>query len=448
MNRDLRSPQSPAVKPLNWPLAVKISLSIGSLLLVLASAVALLTFYQVRQWAYSELEHKALALADMLNYSFEVLLDQDAVDHIQRIAQNGATIASVESIVIVTSEGTVLASSDPRAVGQIADGTLLQQFLSQPPGQHLIQLNEQNELVVIYPLRGGRLGSSVRNDNIGAVQITLLTAGAEATARTAALELLAISLGSYLLLSVLLVLILNRLVVSPLHAMVAIAQRFRTGERSVRLQLHRGDEIGLLASTFDSMAQTVESMLATLEAKVAERTAALEQQRADLACALDDLQASTAERLLLAETVRELSTPVIPLHQHILLMPLIGSIDTRRAQQIEASLLEGIQQQQAHKIILDLTGIPIVDTEVAACLLRTNCAVQLLGASVIMVGISPQVAQTIVHLGVDLSSIETQADLQSGILAAFRSLGVTIQTRARRVAPDVALTAAPTNGIQ
>lgn len=416
-------------QPMHWPLATKIILSINSLLFALAGVVTVLTFVQVRQAAYADLEQKASALADMLNYSFEVLMDQDAVDRIQRIAQNGATIPGVESIVIVSQSGQVLASSDPLALGEAAHNALLKRFLEQSPDRRFTQQTDRQELVIIQALHGGRFGSSVRNEVVGAVQVTLSTVRAEAEARAAALQLLGISLGSYLTLSVLLVLSLNYLVVAPLHHMASTAQRFRSGDRAQRSRLRRRDEIGQLAGTFDEMAETVESVLATLEAKVAARTAELEQQRAELAVALEDLQSSVAERLMLAETVRELSTPAIPLHHQILVMPLIGSIDTGRAQQIETALLQGIEQQRARKVILDLTGVPVVDTEVAACLLRASHAARLLGASVVIVGITPQVAQTIVHLGVDLSGIETCADLHSGVLSAFASLGLVIQPR-------------------
>ena len=119
------------------------------------------------------------------------------------------------------------------------------------------------------------------------------------------------------------------------------------------------------------------------------------------------------------ETLRELSTPLIPLADGLVIMPLIGSIDSRRAQQVIETLLEGVTNNQARMVILDITGVPIVDTQVAAALLRAAQAVNLLGAQVVLTGIRPEIAQTLVGLGVDLSRITTRGSLQSGIAYAL-----------------------------
>jgi rsbT co-antagonist protein RsbR len=114
--------------------------------------------------------------------------------------------------------------------------------------------------------------------------------------------------------------------------------------------------------------------------------------------------------------IRELSSPLIPLTQHVVLMPLIGSVDSTRAQQVMEALLEGIAYHQAEVAILDITGVSVVDTQVANALIQTARAVQLLGAQIILTGIGPTMAQTLVHLGVDLSSMQTRASLQRAVL--------------------------------
>jgi anti-anti-sigma factor len=101
-------------------------------------------------------------------------------------------------------------------------------------------------------------------------------------------------------------------------------------------------------------------------------------------------------------------------------MPLIGTIDTGRAQQVMEALLEGVAHHQATLAILDITGVSVVDTQVAQALIGAAQAVRLLGAQVMLTGIQPQIAQTLVHLGVDLSGIETRGSLQSGIAEALR----------------------------
>jgi PAS domain S-box-containing protein len=125
--------------------------------------------------------------------------------------------------------------------------------------------------------------------------------------------------------------------------------------------------------------------------------------------------------------IRELSTPLIPLAQGVVVMPVVGIIDSVRAQQIMETLLSGIVSQQAQVAILDITGLQTVDTQIADALLRAARAAGLLGAEVMLTGIRPEVAQVLVQLGVDMSSIITQSTLQAGVAAALRRL----HTRAR-----------------
>ncbi len=117
--------------------------------------------------------------------------------------------------------------------------------------------------------------------------------------------------------------------------------------------------------------------------------------------------------------IRELSTPLIPLSPSVVLMPLVGSIDTKRAQQVMETLLEGIAVHQADTAILDITGVSVVDTQVANALIQAAQAVRLLGAHIILTGIGPTMAQTLVHLGADLSSIQTRGSLQRAIMDAL-----------------------------
>ncbi|HYF61175.1 MAG TPA: STAS domain-containing protein, partial [Herpetosiphonaceae bacterium] len=137
-------------------------------------------------------------------------------------------------------------------------------------------------------------------------------------------------------------------------------------------------------------------------------------------------QAETTQRALQEEIIQvqataiaELSTPLISLSQDTVLMPLIGAVDAQRAQQIMDTLLGGVNAQRARVAILDLTGVPVVDTQVASALIRAAQAARLLGAEVILTGIRPEIAQTLVTLGVDLSAVITQSELQQGISYAL-----------------------------
>lgn len=126
----------------------------------------------------------------------------------------------------------------------------------------------------------------------------------------------------------------------------------------------------------------------------------------------------------LEQANKELSTPIIRIWDRVLVLPLIGTVDTRRSTELTESLLTTIATTQSKIAILDITGVPTVDSAVANHLLKTVASVKLLGAECVITGIKPEVAQTIVHLGVDLSGVETLSNLAEGLKWAFRKLGV------------------------
>ncbi|NOK59040.1 MAG: hypothetical protein GFH27_549349n35 [Chloroflexi bacterium AL-W] len=122
--------------------------------------------------------------------------------------------------------------------------------------------------------------------------------------------------------------------------------------------------------------------------------------------------------------IRELSTPLIPLTDRVILMPLIGAIDHVRAQFIMETLLIGVAEHQAELVILDITGVQLVDTYIANTIIRAAQAVKLLGAQVMMTGIQPQIAQTLVQLGIELNNILTRGTLQDGIAFALEHINL------------------------
>ncbi|MCZ7567613.1 MAG: STAS domain-containing protein [Ardenticatenaceae bacterium] len=124
-----------------------------------------------------------------------------------------------------------------------------------------------------------------------------------------------------------------------------------------------------------------------------------------------------------SQAILELSTPVVQLWEDILVLPIIGSIDTARTQQIMENLLNRIVETGSSIVIVDITGVPVVDTAVAKHLLQTVSAARLVGAETVIVGISARVAQTLVHLGVELSEVITRTGLAKGLEYALERTG-------------------------
>jgi rsbT co-antagonist protein RsbR len=126
------------------------------------------------------------------------------------------------------------------------------------------------------------------------------------------------------------------------------------------------------------------------------------------------------------EAIRELSTPVLQVRERLLILPIIGVIDAQRARQLTEQLLRGIRQNRAKVVVIDITGVPTIDSTVANHLVQTVEASRLMGASVIITGLSSEIAQTLVTIGVDLSKMNAVGDLQGGIEEAERQLGYTV----------------------
>ena len=150
----------------------------------------------------------------------------------------------------------------------------------------------------------------------------------------------------------------------------------------------------------------------------------------DMSIAIDTYIAANVETIGRHQhAIRELSTPVIRVHDRILLMPLVGTVDSLRASQIMETLLVRVVEEKARYVIIDIAGVPVVDTKVADSLVKTTSAVRLLGAETILTGISPPIARTIVQLGVEIVNMHTRARLQEGIELALKLAGKVIVDR-------------------
>ncbi len=154
-----------------------------------------------------------------------------------------------------------------------------------------------------------------------------------------------------------------------------------------------------------------------------------ERRAVELQEALRELQATNQAQGELLETIRRLSALAVPVLQGIIVLPLSGQINSDRAELIMDNLLTGIREHQARVAIIDITGVPNVDTSVANYLIRAARAGALMGCRAILVGIRPEMAQVIVELGIDMQGLRTFSDLQSGVEYALRMLGVELTGR-------------------
>jgi anti-anti-sigma regulatory factor/HAMP domain-containing protein len=213
---------------------------------------------------------------------------------------------------------------------------------------------------------------------------------------------------------------ITRYTLGPIRTLTRAVEAFGHGQLDAPVEIKRGGELGTLARAFRQMADdlqvsrgAIEEHNHALERHVAERTTELER-------ALADLHESVDAREQLSAAIREMSSPVVPVMEGILVMPLVGTIDSGRASLLVRSLLAGIERHRADVVILDVTGVPLVDTQIAQALLEAARAARLLGARSVLVGLRPELAQTIVSLGLDLSDLVTRADLQSGVAHAIK----------------------------
>ncbi len=212
---------------------------------------------------------------------------------------------------------------------------------------------------------------------------------------------------------------ISRRVAAPIALLSEGARRIGTGELEHRILLRTRNELTDLAEEFNRMAERLQKARSRQEAWAQELEERVRERTAEVSQALQQLQQEAAVRENLLRTIREMSSPVIPVMEGILVMPIVGTLDSERARRVMEDLLAGIERGRARVVILDITGLAMVDTAVAHALIEAARAAQLLGARPILVGISPEVAETLVHLGVELHDLRTAATLQEGLQIAL-----------------------------
>ncbi|MCA0353565.1 MAG: HAMP domain-containing protein [Chloroflexi bacterium] len=211
-------------------------------------------------------------------------------------------------------------------------------------------------------------------------------------------------------------LILRRQFLKPLAGLIGATNRVADGDLQP-IEVESNNELGQLASSFNSMTAALQVSRQETEAKEAAREAAMQR----LSEVVVNLEHSLAERQQLSQLLRDVASPVIPILKGVLVMPLIGSLDGERVQQATSILLTRVQRERARKVLIDITGVPMMDEQAAQALLSMMNGLRLLGASVILVGVGPEVAQMLTTLSVDLSSVQTSADLRTAVAQLSRS---------------------------
>lgn len=201
----------------------------------------------------------------------------------------------------------------------------------------------------------------------------------------------------------------------PISRLSQAVQSLANGDLFARTGLAGSDELGRLGQAFDHMATLIDQRTAELRAQFVIAEQARREAEESRTQVSRQLETITAQQ----ELIRQMSVPVLPVSDRVLVIPLIGALDSARLALVQERALEAIEHKHAGRLILDVTGVPVVDARVASELIRIARAVSLLGAQAILVGIRPDVAQAMVSLGIDLSSIITYATLQSGIQATL-----------------------------
>lgn len=210
--------------------------------------------------------------------------------------------------------------------------------------------------------------------------------------------------------------LVNRLHIGRVHQRIGLAPRWYMGAYSIYMQLM----VPRVMAAFRSDLEKAQlAFLALLKIMTLDQELAITTYIA------------VAEEVISrqAREVLEISTPVVQVWAGVVVAPLIGTLDTQRAQQLMELLLERIVETRASVALVDITGVPAVDTRTAQHFVETVAAVRLLGAQVVLTGVRPAIAQTLVHLGIDLSEVVTRSSLEAGLRYALDVLNLQVTSK-------------------
>jgi len=330
------------------------------------------------------------------------LVQHDTIDRVSVFDPTGA-------LIIAQTSPDTMSAADPNEDADFARATL--------HADGLVSRTEEDHVDIAVPIR---LNGQLLGVVVGQSDLEQAADVVDATIP----QQLAVGVGVSLL-AALLAIVIARYIALPIRELATAATAIGQGDGRAPPTTNRGGEVGDLTRAFGQMVVDLRRAQAAiaaqhqmLETQVAERTA-------DLTQTLAELRATVTARDQLHATIRDLSSPVVPILDGILVMPLIGVIDSARAGVLMHTLLSAIEQHRARRVIIDVTGVPLIDTHVARVLLQVADAARLLGTETILVGLRPELAQTIVGLALDLTRLRTRADLQSAVRDALHDARAT-----------------------
>lgn len=355
--------------------------------------------------------------AAVMAETLQFLITQDA----QHIATRQTAVAQLQASV------TLLASFQPSAA------------LADPETERLTSM--QREIATTLALTDEMISKQQRNEPLDLTQTTEdLNTATERTqlairafedalgaalddARTAAAQdplVMARIVSAAMLITIVGVfLALSRTVVAPIRHLQGVAALVAGGHVGQKAIVASNDELGDLASAFNLMLERLAAAQVSLQAEVA--TAEQARRSAEEAQQRSAEQLATIERQ--QNLIEELSIPILPLTSHTFVMPLIGTLDSKRLTLARDRALTTISAARARYLLLDITGVPVIDAPVAEGLLALVQAARLLGVEVVVVGVRPEVAQAMIALGIPLDDVVTRSSLQSGVAYTLGNRG-------------------------
>jgi rsbT co-antagonist protein RsbR len=327
---------------------------------------------------------------------------QDAVTRMGVEATDGDELADPEDIAAnqrLLERQTVLLADGQQLLTEVSTSNAapLEQTVAEIDRLHedLVQLEEDSDTFL------DRHIAQVTADLAASVQSVMVGMG----------TLVALCIGLVLLA----LFLLRRAIVLPVLRLADVTQKVANGRLDQTVLVSGGDEIGALQRSFNTMVATLNQQTQQLQHQVVLASAA--QETAEAASAKLAEQVRTIEEQRAA--IREISVPILPLSDHALVVPLVGTLDTVRLQVAQQRALQAIEQGDIRYALLDVTGVSLIDSQVAQGILEIIQAARLLGTEVVVVGVGPEVAQAIVGIGMDLRQITVRSTLQDGIIYAL-----------------------------